>query len=34
MIREQKQKLLTTYRDGLLNDTVLFWFPRSGWVSA
>jgi len=26
---EQKQQLLTTYRDGLLNDTVPFWFPRS-----
>jgi N-acylglucosamine 2-epimerase len=29
MSSEQKQQLLTTYRDGLLNDTVPFWFPRS-----
>jgi len=26
---EQRSALLTTYRDGLLNDTVPFWFPRS-----
>ena len=25
----KRQELLTTYRDGLLNDTVPFWFPRS-----
>lgn len=29
MSSEQKQQLLTTYRDGLLNDTLPFWFPRS-----
>jgi N-acylglucosamine 2-epimerase len=26
---EGRSKLLATYRDGLLNDTVRFWFPRS-----
>ena len=29
MNMEQEQQLLTTYRDGLFNDTVPFWFPRS-----
>ena len=29
MNTEQRSALLTTYRDGLLNDTVPFWFPRS-----
>jgi N-acylglucosamine 2-epimerase len=29
MNMEQKQELLTTYREGLLTDTVPFWFPRS-----
>jgi N-acylglucosamine 2-epimerase len=29
MIYEQNQELLRTYRYGLLNDTVPFWFPQS-----